>query len=153
MRHTRLSMRLREREEPRNVSFMLIPAGAALRLTTMLSLLISPADVVVTSCWYTCRPNLVAQGLRLSEVYTVKRSSSLYAACTGGGTDGRTDGRGWRGVRGRDIGGVAVVRGGDRGGNQYGPQRKHGAAVVLTSNRRIATGRLPRVHCLLYCSV
>lgn len=91
MRHTRLSMRLREREEPRNVSFMLIPAGAALRLTTMLSLLISPADVVVTSCWYTCRPNLVAQGLRLSEVYTVKRSSSLYAACTGG--DGRTDGR------------------------------------------------------------
>lgn len=64
---TRGSM-LREREE-RNVSFMLIPAGAALRLTTMLSLLISPADVVVTSCWYTCRPNLVAQGLRLSGIY------------------------------------------------------------------------------------
>lgn len=82
----------------------------------------------------------------------MKRSSSLYAAyrtdwvarCTGGG-------EGWR--RRGDIGGVAVVRGGDRGGNQYGPQRKHGAAVVLTSNRRIATGRLPRVHCLLYCSV
>lgn len=76
----------------------------------------------------------------------------------------RTGRTGWRGVRGGgggeggeeeegDIGGVAVVRGGDRGGNQYGPQRKHGAAVVLTSNRRIATGRLPRVHCLLYCSV
>lgn len=68
------------------------------------------------------------------------------------------DGRGGEvyggiGGGGRDIGGVAVVRGGDRGGNQYGPQRKHGAAVVLTSNRRIATGRLPRVHCLLYCSV
>jgi len=43
--------------------------------------------------------------------------------------------------------------GGDRGGNQYGPQRKHGAAVVLTSNRRIATGRSLRVHCLLRCSV
>ncbi|KAH0564231.1 hypothetical protein KQX54_010451 [Cotesia glomerata] len=28
----------------------------------------------------------------------------------------------------------------DRGGNQYGPQRKHGAAVVPTSNRRIANG-------------
>lgn len=36
---------------------------------------------------------------------------------------------------------VPLRRGGDRGGNQYGPQRKHGAAVVLTSNRRIATGR------------
>ena len=68
-------------------------------------------------------------------------------------------GSGEGGGRGRERwctgghGGVAVVRGGDRGGNQYGPQRKHGAAVVLTSNRRIATGRLPRVHCLLYCSV
>lgn len=59
---TRSSMLRGEGEEERNVSFMLIPAGAALRLTTMLSLLISPADVVVTSCWYTCRPNLVAPG-------------------------------------------------------------------------------------------
>lgn len=43
---------------------------------------------------------------------------------------------------------------GDRDGNQYGPQRKHDAAVVQTSNRRIANGEATlRVYCLLRCSL
>lgn len=149
---------MEEEEEERNVSFMLIPGPAALRLTTMLSLLISPVDVLVTSCcWYTCLANLVAPGFGIRLSVYVKRSSSLYGSIENIGRGRRRGGSSGRGGEGevvyRGHGGVAVVRGGDRGGNQYGPQRKHGAAVVLTSNRRIATGRLPRVHCLLYCSV
>lgn len=100
----------------------------------MLSLLISPGDVVVTSCWYTCRPNR-AQASSAGTSNVERASCTVHRFSEEGHS------------------GVTVARGGDRDGNQYGPQRKHGTAVVLTSNRRIATGCLPRVHCLLHYSL
>lgn len=73
----------------------------------MLSLLISPVDVLVTSCcWYTCLANLVAPGFGIRLSVYVKRSSSLYGSIENIGRERSAKGVAEREGAGEGSGGV-----------------------------------------------